>query len=127
MAFLVKRDLETLIPSPTSANKAAPVPTLTVALQLDRHAGLRSQDCSHELLMVMSSLTLFRVPRPPLPFFLLLFSLILAFRASQQVEKVLDAKWFQMEKERWPDGFDPVTFMEEAAEEEKAADGDVVS
>jgi len=31
---------------------------------------------------------------------------------------VLDAKWFQMEKEVWPDGFDPVAFMENPEEEE---------
>ncbi len=38
---------------------------------------------------------------------------------------MLDAKWFQMEKEVWPDGFDPVAFMENPEEEE--GDEDPVS
>lgn len=38
---------------------------------------------------------------------------------------MLDAKWFQMEKEVWPDGFDPVAFMENPEEEE--GDEDAVS
>lgn len=44
----------------------------------------------------------------------------------KQVEKVLDAKWFKMEKERWPDGFDPATFADNK-EEEDGMDEDVVS
>lgn len=35
----------------------------------------------------------------------------------RQVEKVLDAKWFKMEKERWPEGFDPANFADNADEE----------
>lgn len=39
---------------------------------------------------------------------------------------MLDAKWFKMEKERWPDGFDPTNFADDNAEEE-GVDDDVVS
>ncbi|CAM9554270.1 unnamed protein product, partial [Scytosiphon promiscuus] len=35
-----------------------------------------------------------------------------------EVEKVLDAKWFKMERERWPDGFDPATFVDSQEEDE---------
>lgn len=49
-----------------------------------------------------------------------------AANQTKQVEKVLDAKWFKMEKERWPDGFDPATFADNADEEE-GIDEDAVS
>ncbi|CAM9924239.1 unnamed protein product, partial [Ectocarpus fasciculatus] len=39
-----------------------------------------------------------------------------------EVEKVLDSKWFKMERERYPDGFDPVAFLESQDDEEGMED-----
>lgn len=43
-----------------------------------------------------------------------------------QVEKVLDAKWFKMERERWPDGFDPTTFVDSQEEDDNEDEDDEV-
>lgn len=45
---------------------------------------------------------------------------------TEQVEKVLDAKWFKMEKERWPDGFDPSNFADNP-DNEDGMDDEMVS
>lgn len=43
-----------------------------------------------------------------------------------QVEKVLDSKWFKMERERYPDGFDPAAFLESQDDEEGMEDDGAV-
>lgn len=61
-----------------------------------------------------------------IPLFSLCAILMFMMPSIGQVEKVLDAKWFKMERERWPDGFDPATFVDSQEEDENEDEDDMV-